>query len=335
MEDEQQVGPGDDRDEDRRPDEAPDTVAQGVQPKPRGQRRVYEKAERNRLAEWDLMTHVDVDDAISVKVAEGNNSELLGQAQADAHWLADAIKRASNLIASLGNAQPFLGQVAFGNSVTLYFKPSPAEIADAERVLREADAATDRETREALIAKAIPPTLVGGYMAAEFIERATDDPLGAALEYGSEVAEAWEQFAKQVARDDVVLEITPPGGPDLAPTGVIGSEQAARVVRAFEEEGQQRTATVTAFGTLTLADADKGIVGLKLDPEAARDRALKGKSMLRCEVPSQVLDSIRDQGLWNKDVRARVRITVETSEDGRTLPKPPAYTLLSVEPRYE
>ena len=96
---------------------------------------------------------------------------------------------------------------------------------------------------------------------------------------------------------------------------------------------EPRETTITAFGTLSIANQELHGFGLRLDRDATRDPLLKGKRVVNGTYLPEVEAKIRDENLWGSEVRATLLVVRDALISTSTV-RPATYTLVDVEPRH-
>jgi hypothetical protein len=303
------------------------------------EKRAQKKAQRieirKRLGEdWSFFSTYDPGQTIRLII----DGDQIGAKSGDGEAIGLMIVRLSKLLSSLG-ARPQLEKLAFAKSVTIEFQATEAEAKRAEQHLKDArrlmeaagDSPSPEQTDEINLALrgALTDMVVATEMASELVSAASTDAPEVAVSYGSDVAGAYKTLANAVAKAQVTLTIQ---GPDREPTELTPAK-ASRVAEELRESTEPRELTITAFGTLSLANQEQHGFGLRLDPDATRHPVLKSKRMVQGTYLSEVEAEIRDQGLWGREVRATLRV-VRDALISTSAVRPATYTLVDVEPRH-
>jgi hypothetical protein len=109
--------------------------------------------------------------------------------------------------------------------------------------------------------------------------------------------------------------------------------KATRVAEELKASTEPRETTITAFGTLSIANQELHGFGLRLDRDAKRDPLLRGKRVVNGTYLPEVETKIRDENLWGSEVRATLRVIRDALISTSTV-RPATFILLDVEPRY-
>jgi hypothetical protein len=173
----------------------------------------------------------------------------------------------------------------------------------------------------------ISPTVEASRRIAEMMEAQGDDLVELAREVGPKGAKAYQQLLKVVAESDdaeVEWEST-----DREPV-TVSSIDAKRAFATLDREGENESAEFTVAGHLSMADAELNRFKLKLPSGAPRPPQLKGKRTVTGVYDDPVGQLVKEQGLWDSDVLAEIRVEREREETVAT-PRKPSFKLISVE----
>lgn len=312
----------------------PQDEAPVVSPPARGRRKTVEKATRERLAKWDFFQALDP----SAPVQSIFRGASIGRTRGRASAIGDEVGRLGRLFHALTGADAQLTGLAWTNSVRLTFELPERELKRVEKGYREAFRATERagktepndEELIALRSQVLPDLAVASFMAIELMQTPATHIVERAVELGTGVTLAYRSFANVVARDEDNIELVAPNELERAE---LTSDRAERVAVALKAAGEAIPLTVVAMGVLSIADATQRGFGLRLDSEAARHPALRGRRLIRGHYTSDAGEKIREMGLWGKEVRATLRVIMDPHFSTSTI-RPPVYTLVDVDPRY-
>jgi hypothetical protein len=317
---------------------APTAAATGVIPAlkaKRSQKQTLKKELKARLGDWSFFAQHDAGDPIRF-VVEG---EDIGKDSGSAEAIGQMIVRLSKLFETLGG-RPQLQGLTFGNSVTIELRSPKSEIkraneslAAARRIAKSAGEKPSQE-QEAEIELALHGALTDMVVAAELASTLISTPSQQAPEvavaFGGEVAGAYRTLAKAVARERVTLVVE-------APTREKATLTPSRAERVDEELGastEPLELEITAFGTLSVANKELHGFGLRLDPDATRHAMLRGKRVVNGTYLPALEAKIRDEGLWGREVRAKLKVVRDALISTSTV-RPATYTLIDVEPRQQ
>ena len=311
-----------------------------------------EAREDPALTRWTFFKGL-ADDAVRF-VVRGRG---IGSTSGDGEALGLAMQRYAKMLRVL-DADTQVGGLAFGNSAIIEFRASAAELQRAQAARQEAErliagAVPDesslsvelsalelderlerlpekqRKEFENAMRAGVTNLQVAAAAAARLIAAPASAAPKEAVAYGVEVAEAYRGLARAVSRSNLELEIESPGEESVN----LDAEKATRVVEELRLASEPTSETITVFGVLSQADQEVRGFGLRLAPDAARPSELKGKRLLKGTYRPDAGVAIRDQGLWGKEVRARVFVERDALISTSTI-RPATYTLMSVEPRY-
>jgi hypothetical protein len=301
-------------------------------------KRAHKKAQRKeveeKLGKWSFFSSYDPEAPIGM-IVEGDD---IGATSGDGEAIGLMIVRICKLFSSLGS-KPRLETVSFAKSVTIEFRAPEAEtaraqarLADAQR-LREAAGESPSPEQVAEMDGALQGALTDLVVAAELASQLVAVPSTRAPEvavgFGSGVAGAYKTLANAVAQTGVTLTLEAPAH---APTELT-PEKAIRVAEELKASTEPRETTITAFGTLSIANQELHGFGLRLDREAKRDPLLKGRRVINGTYLPEVETKIRDDNLWGSEVRATLLVVRDALISTSTV-RPATFVLLDVEPRY-
>ncbi len=304
-------------------------------PSRRAQRKQMLKEAKERLGGWSFFERHAPGEPIRVVV----DGDLIGATSGDGPTLGTMILRAANLLVSLG-AEAELESLAFGKSVTITFRAPDAETARAAEKLEgarqlegAAEGAPSAEQQDEIsraLREALTDVVVAAEMASELVSVPSARAPEVAVSYGSGVAEAYRTLANAVVKADVTVTIE---ALDREPAQLTPSK-ASRVAEELREATQPTEHTITAFGTLALANKEQHGFGLRLDPDARRDPVLKGKQVVHGTYRPEVEEEIIERNLWGREVRATLLVVRDALVSTSTI-RPPTYTLIEVESRHD
>ncbi len=303
-------------------------------PSRRSQKKQRRKEERERLSKWHFFEKHGPGDAVRLIFS----GDAIGPESGDGAAIGMMIVRAAHLLTSLG-AKPQLANLAFGKSVTVDFCAPQAEIVRAEDKLEAAHVLANEYGREPppmqedeirlTLAEAVTDMVVASELAADLLSATSTEAPEAAVNLGSDVAEAYRTLANAVSKAGLTFTIEPP---ERNP-GELTPAKALRVAEQLKAASEPREATIIAFGTLSIANQEQHGFGLKLDPDAKRPAHLKGKRVVHGVYLPPVETRIRDEGLWGREVRATLRVVRDALVSTSTI-RPALYTLIDVEARH-
>jgi hypothetical protein len=306
----------------------------------RERKRKLRQEAKERLARWRFVTGQEIDEPIRL-VLEGDH---IGRDSGDGEAIGSMILRASKLLRALG-ATPRVESLEFGKSVIVNFTSDlgkktkdahdrgdvahgqiqPSRHVSAPEHVREPSLAP----LDAIESGAVSETLVAAHLASDLLTTSVHQTPQRAVNHGAQVAESYRTLANAVARSEVTLTILAPAheAAQLTP------RKATLVADALRESTQPKEITITAFGTLSIADQEQSGFGLRLDSKAERDPLLKGKRVVHGVYLPEVETKIRDEGLWGRPVKAKLLVVRDALVSTSAI-RPASYTLISVEPRH-
>jgi hypothetical protein len=178
------------------------------------------------------------------------------------------------------------------------------------------------------------PSAEAAQQIALLMQAKDDDLLTLAQETGPEGAKAYKQFMKAVSQAEDA-EVTWEAR-DQEPVTVT-SVEASRAFLVLDREGEPEDQELEAIpGHLSMADASAHRFKLLLPKAGEFDRPtpLKGKRVIEGHYDDPVGESVKSQGLWDRDVIATIRIEREKADTVAT-PRDPTFHLVSVEAAVE
>jgi hypothetical protein len=301
----------------------------------RSQKRALKKEMKEQLGQWSFFSTYDPGEAIRLVV----NGDQIGTRSGDGEAIGLMIVRLSKLFSTLGG-RPQLESLAFGNSVTIDFRAPEAEakrakenLDEAEKLLEAAGAAPSPEQADEInlaLRGALTDMVVAAELASELVSVPSDEAPAVAVAFGGDVAGAYKTLANAVVQAQVTLTIEAPA---REPTKLTPAK-ATRVAEELRASNEPLELTITAFGTLALANQEQRGFGLRLDRDATRHAILKGKRVINGTYLPEVEAEIRDQGLWGREVRATLRV-VRDALISTSAVRPATFTLIAVEPRHK
>jgi hypothetical protein len=224
---------------------------------------------------------------------------------------------------------------AFAQSAHIWLRASDEEISRAEqhlqrakRLQRESRAELDDEVEAALI-QAVTDVQVGLTLAADLLEVPPQEAPREAVSLGADVAVAYKSLATGSAANKVSVVVPRLDRPESV---VLTPAKASLVKEALREIEEPEEMLVDAYGVLSMADALLHEFALRLDPRGDRPAELRNKRIVRGTYEARVGDAIRDRGLWDRSVRARIRIETDAIVSTSAI-RPPTFTLVDVEER--
>lgn len=296
----------------------------------RRRKRALQKTAREDLAKIWAARGIDFELPITYTVS----GERIGHDKGDGEAIGIALQRISQFLKSLGGNQSFTN-VAWGNSVTFEFAPRSAELEASNAhvdvtsgeplAVPTAIDESDPESEE----DAVPTLQVAAALAAELIALNSTQAAETAANLGSEVAQSYRSLANVLSKRQLTLKADDPRGSEPA---VIGPTKAKRISEALRDVTEPKVSTVSAFGSLSIADATQQGFGLRLDPTLPKPPELRRKSLVRGLYTPEAGEKIRDDGLWGKDVVATLEVTRDAVISSSTI-RPPKYTLVDVRSR--
>lgn len=178
------------------------------------------------------------------------------------------------------------------------------------------------------------PTAEAAQQIALLMQAKDDDLLTLAQETGPEGAKAYKQFMKAVGQAEDA-EVTWEAREQEPVT--VTSVEASRAFLVLDREGEPEDQELEAIpGHLSMADASAQRFKLILPKagEFERPTPLKGKRVIEGHYDDPVGESVKSQGLWDRDVIATIRIEREKA-DTVAAPRDPSFHLVSVEAAVE
>lgn len=317
------------------------TTSDPVPRSTRERKRQLRREAKERLARWTFATAHEENEPIRL-VIEGDD---IGRTSGDGEAIGSMILRTSRLLRALG-AAPRVESLEFGKSVTVSFKTSDSKTETKKKPnsgyaiqtetdpLRRRVDATEQEMKPALEPfgaikpRSVSDALVAAHMASDLLIASVETTPQMAVDFGTQVAESYRTLANTVARSELTLTIYAPAHKAARLTPA----KAMLVADALRESTQPREVTITAFGTLSIADQEQHGFGLRLDPKAKRDPILKGKRIVHGVYRPEIEAKIRDDGLWGRPVKARLLVVRDALVSTSAI-RPASYTLISVDPR--
>jgi hypothetical protein len=302
-------------------------------------KRAHKKAQRKeikeKLGEWSFFSNYEPGAPIRM-IVEGDH---IGSTSGDGEAIGLMIVRICKLFSTLG-AKPQLETLSFAKSVTIEFQAPKAEAVRAQAKLDDArrlrEAAGDSPSREqadeigGALQGALTDLVVAAELASELVSAPSEQAPEIAVGFGSSVAGAYKTLANAVAQAEVTLTIEAPAH---EPTELTPAK-ALRVSEELKASTEPRATTITAIGTLSIANQELHGFGLRLDRDATRDPLLKGKRVVNGTYLPEVEAKIRDENLWGSEVRATL-IVVRDALISTSTVRPATFTLTDVEPRYD
>ncbi|HEY4811768.1 MAG TPA: hypothetical protein VIH71_11995 [Solirubrobacteraceae bacterium] len=300
----------------------------------RAQKKAQRKEMKEKLGKWSFFTSYDPGAPIHM-IVEGDH---IGATSGDGEAIGLMIVRICRLFGTLGS-KPQLETMSFAKSVTLAFRAPETEAARAQAKLEDArrlDAAAggspspeQAEEIGGALRGALTDLVVAAEFASELVAVPSTEAPEVAVGLGSNVAGAYKTLANAVAQTGVTLTIEAPAH---EPTELTPAK-AIRVAEELNASTEPRETTITAFGTLSIANQELHGFGLRLDSNATRDPLLKGRRVVNGTYLPEVEAKIRDENLWGSEVRASLLVVRDALISTSTV-RPPTFTLLDVEPRY-
>lgn len=179
------------------------------------------------------------------------------------------------------------------------------------------------------------PTLEAAQQITSLMQAQGDDLLSLAQETGPEGAKAYKGFMRAVSQaEDAEVSWKASGSPESVS---ITSINASKAFLILDREGEAEDEVLKAIpGHLSMADAGAHRFKLLL-PKAGdfeRPTPLKGKRVLEGSYDDPIGDSVKSQGLWDRDVIATIRIERERAETVAA-PRDPTFKLVAVEAAVE
>lgn len=178
------------------------------------------------------------------------------------------------------------------------------------------------------------PSAEAAQQIALLMQAKDDDLLALAQETGTEGARAYKQFMKAVSQaEDAEVTWEARGQEPVTVTSV----EASRAFLVLDREGEPEDQELDAIpGHLSMADASAHRFKLLLPKVGEFDRPtpLKGKRVIEGHYDHPVGESVKSQGLWDRDVIATIRIAREKADTVAT-PRDPSFHLVSVEAAVE
>jgi hypothetical protein len=300
----------------------------------RAQKKAQRKEMKEKLGKWSFFSSYDPGAPIRM-IVEGDH---IGATSGDGEAIGLMIVRICKLFSSLGS-KPQLETLSFAKSVTIEFRApeieaarAKAKLEDARRLDAAAGGAPSPEQADEIggaLRGAITDLVVAAELASDLVSVPSTEAPEVAVAFGSSVAGAYKTLANAVAQTGVTLTIEAPAH---EPTELTPGK-AIRVAEELKASTEPREATITAFGTLSIANQELHGFGLRLDRDATRDPLLKGKRVVNGTYLPEVEAKIRDENLWGSEVRATLLVVRDALISTSTV-RPPIFTLLDVEPRY-
>jgi hypothetical protein len=174
------------------------------------------------------------------------------------------------------------------------------------------------------------PTVEAAEQIRDLMEVQGDDLLAMAQQTGPDGAKAYKQFMRAIgqAEDAAVTWST-----SEDKTATVTSVEASKAFLVLDREGEPEDQLLEAIpGHLSMADAAAHRFKLLLPSSGDFERPtpLKGKRVIEGHYDEPVGESVKSQGLWDRDVIATIRIERER-EDSVATPRDPSFHLVSVE----
>jgi hypothetical protein len=242
-----------------------------------------------------------------------------------ARQVLDLVSRIHSALQSIvPNADPWLASVAGANSIEVRFNAPPEEVEEASR--RRASDDDKTEPGEAL-----PDTTLGLVTLAHVFE--IEDP-DEAVEFmrrvGAGATDHIKGLAVELVNEDAELDLS-----EVRPGSRATRQRAREVVERLDADEEIRPELVSVLGVLQGANsAGEGLFVLVPDSSQDLDPALGRRrpgSPLRGKLTPDARRQIRDQGLWDRHVHARIRV-IRSRRGGRV--RVEELRLVSVTPRF-
>jgi hypothetical protein len=314
-------------------------------PAPRGKKRRLLKEISEEVLKGEARLMVDA----STLLRAIFRGEGVSDSSVDAEVFSSSVGQLTKLLSTMTGARPQIYAFGFGQSVYVDIGPSEDELDRADEALGEYERAQDDKTktdaqRSRLAEAAVPETLLAVLATSELIESSADDVVGSALSYGTQVSDAYKGLVRVLAEEDISMDLElhgerfegAPGPPIPVEEALPGlSSEVAREYReALTAAGSEEIVKITAVGILTMADSGRRQVRLTLDPKAKRDPALPRRQLsIIANYSPAAGRNIKEQGLWDNEVIARVEMTRDRRGSTAHVRRP-TFRLISAKPRY-
>jgi hypothetical protein len=301
----------------------------------RGSKRREKKKKLKALGGWWFFERHTPGEVVRFRLT----GDKIGQHSGDGEAIGAALQRLTRLLRSL-DAHPTFENLVWGNSVELEFRARDAEVTRAQERLakaheleEEAEAANQAEAFEdeidATLEEAVPDLLLAVALAADLFEAPASGAPEAAVRLGTDVTQAYKSLAIAIARSGLTLTAPDPDADREIRLTPVRAEAIGEALRTVTEPVSQ---LVTAFGTLSIADATQDGFGLRLDLDMPRPALLRRRRLIRGTYDPAAGRAIRDDGLWGKEVKATILVEQDALVSTSTI-RPPHFTLKAVEAR--
>ena len=254
-----------------------------------------------------------VEDALNEDIKAKFDAEGVTASGGRPRVVVDLVNVFERLLQAMG-ADVWLTRLEFGNSVTIEMRPVVSEeVAKKvhDRVAKEPNGVVTHEDLKDLI----PLSVAAANTTARLLDVPGEAAFVEARRYGTEVAWAYESFAKAIDQHKAVVTVEAPGGRRAR----YDSHRAEVALETLKTAAKLPSILVTIVGTLTRADSDEALFRVTLDrdrmpPEFdARRRVVDGRYTTRAR------EQVQAEGLWDTRVVARVRAW-QVQEPGKRKP---------------
>jgi hypothetical protein len=238
--------------------------------------------------------------------------------------IVDLLASWDRLLEAMG-ARVVLTNLEFGNSVTMEMKPVvPPEVEDRARHR----AATDPNgiVRHEDLRELIPDSVVAANTTARLLEVPGEEALAEARRYGSEVAEAYESFARTVAGHNAQVAVHAPGRREVR----YERDQAERALETLKHPRDIGPVPIRIVGKLTRADSDEALFRVVLDRDRLPEEFDARRRVVEGRYTTQARTQVQQNGLWDERVIATV-LAFRVMEPGKRKPTITEFQFQSVE----
>jgi hypothetical protein len=238
--------------------------------------------------------------------------------------IVDLLHGWERLLEAMGS-RVLLTNLEFGNSVTIEMKPVvPPET--EEKVRRRVESDPNGIVRHEELRELIPDSVVAANTTARLLAVPGDQALAEARRYSSEVAEAYEAFARTVAEHRAAVKVHAPGRRDVR----YEREQAERALATLKQPRELDAIVIRIVGKLTRADSDEALFRVVLDRDRLPEELDARRRVVEGRYTTTARKQVQEGSLWDERVIARVR-AFRILEPGKRKPTITEFQFQSVE----
>jgi hypothetical protein len=244
------------------------------------------------------------------------------------------LTRLESYLESLERAVFRIDNLILADSVHITIAPTAGELERARAAYRAAlELDPEDPVRTKRLQDAVPPTFVAADLAVEQLERAErGEPIESVVAYGRGATERLRSLTRLLADEGLQLEATSA----VAPRHVQqNDEDLERVARRLESVGEIETFEIRVAGVVTMADSDQRRFRLKIADDTTIPPALRNVRNRRLSGPytARAGRILQDEGLWNKEIIATIRVERQRRETTGKM-RSPKYTLVGARTRF-